>query len=163
MEVVLDLIQRQEWEELFDHIDKEFENGLCKSITRDRHGVFWNFTKKYVLIINQDGDGQLSWSEFKKLGYIDCDEDKRAALEAFNEIDADGDGQVNKGEFIKIMSKYIFMLIYTMMLHYWCISKIPSKHFSEAKCAAWWTFTRLKKFFAINIIMETELVVFLYH
>ena len=42
MEVVLDLIQRQEWEELFDHIDKEFENELCKSITRDSHvlGVF---------------------------------------------------------------------------------------------------------------------------
>ena len=42
MEVVLDLIQRQEWEELFDHIDKEFENGLCNSITRDRHvlGIF---------------------------------------------------------------------------------------------------------------------------
>lgn len=50
--------------------------------------------------------------------HIDCDEDKRAALEAFNEIDADGDGQVSKAEFIKIMSKYIFMLIYSMMLHH---------------------------------------------
>ena len=36
MEVVFDLIQRQEWEELFDHIDKEFENGLCKCIARDQ-------------------------------------------------------------------------------------------------------------------------------
>ena len=61
--------------------------------------------KKFVLNINQNGDGQLSWSEFKKLGHIDCDEDKRAALEAFNQIDADGDGQVSKAEFIKIMSK----------------------------------------------------------
>ena len=50
MEVVLDLIQRQEWDELFDHIDKEFENGLCNSITRDRHvlGIFWNSTKNVI-------------------------------------------------------------------------------------------------------------------
>ena len=28
MEVVLDLMQRHMWEELFDHVDKEFENGM---------------------------------------------------------------------------------------------------------------------------------------
>ena len=28
MEVVLDLMQRHMWEELFDHIDKEFENRI---------------------------------------------------------------------------------------------------------------------------------------
>ena len=28
MEVVLDLMQRNMWEELFDHVDKEFENGM---------------------------------------------------------------------------------------------------------------------------------------
>ena len=28
MEVVLDLMQRHMWEELFDHVDKESENGI---------------------------------------------------------------------------------------------------------------------------------------
>ena len=28
MEVVLDLMQRHMWVELFDHVDKEFENGM---------------------------------------------------------------------------------------------------------------------------------------
>ena len=32
----------------------------------------------------------------------------------------------------------------------------PSKHFSEAKYAAWSTFKTIKKFFAINIIMKTS-------
>ena len=53
----------------------------------------------------KNGDGQLSWSEFKNLAPIDCDEALKMALEAFNESDADGDGQVSKAEFIQIMSK----------------------------------------------------------
>ena len=32
MEVVLDLMQRHMWEELFDHVDKEFENGIHSKI-----------------------------------------------------------------------------------------------------------------------------------
>ena len=32
MEVVLDLMQRHMWEELFDHVDKEFENGIQSKI-----------------------------------------------------------------------------------------------------------------------------------
>ena len=32
MEVVLDLMQRHMWEELFDHVDKEFENGRHSQI-----------------------------------------------------------------------------------------------------------------------------------
>ena len=32
------------------------------------------------------------------------------ALEAFKEIDVDGDGQVSKAEFVKIMSKFNYMI-----------------------------------------------------
>ena len=68
--------------------------------------ILFNSNDRSVFIIYQNGDGQLSWSEFKKLGVIDCDEDKQMALEAFKEIDVDGDGQVSKAEFVKIMSKF---------------------------------------------------------
>ena len=49
---------------------------------------------------------ELQKIKLKKLGVIDCDEDKQMALETFKEIDVDGDGQVSKAEFVKIMSKF---------------------------------------------------------
>ena len=76
MEVVLDLMQRHMWEELFDHVDKEFENGIHSKIF-----YIIQMTDPFSLFI-------------------------RMTLEAFKEIDVDGDGQVSKAEFVKIMSKF---------------------------------------------------------